>query len=736
MSKHVVAGLFTLLLLQLGLSPVSAVTAGGTTYFVDNRPGSGCGNGGAGTSPSRPWCDFTPVNDHSTRVGFGPGDKVLLARGATWNQQLTLRGAGTADAAVVVDAYGTGPRPKIIRNGDLADRGIRLDNPSHWHIGNLEIGHAGAGVLVFFTELFHEGLTLSDLYLHDITGIRGPGCSSDRVHISAGIEITGTPPPFSASDYALRGVRITNVEGTRNDSSIAFDWCNGLAAPLDGTSGDGLVRDVELNHLHLHDDDGAGRSRGCEGLRLVNVRDAVVLNSVLNREAACYTETGTAAVFLGRVRNVTIVNSMISAVPDTGSPDQVAVNYETRLDSVRVRNSYLADNAGPGVALHAIWGSSDFSTNTELSGNYFLRNSAANRAPCLGAISRGNDQSRPTGVIRENVFVEPTGFLGTCHGGDFSGFTVSDNARLASAAHGHHAGQGFGDGQGDNRWSYQYSDDGHTWRDLTFDQASGTWRHPSNASAPQIGRFEQQPAACGDCRTARAWTAPEAGTVTLRSRILMSAAGGGDATARITLNGTTVWGPAQISPSNRQGTAADIHRLPVAPGDVIRFEVSSGSGIAPGPASWVPTIGYPAHARGWEFNSATSRGSTDGWALTHQLSGEIVGDSLGLLSAGQDPYMHSPDLLGLDTRTVRRIEIRARNRTASTLGAFYFITDLDTSWNEAKKVAWRTRAGEEGYTIYTIDMGQNSHWAGKVRRLRLDPSAAAGSFDVDYIRPY
>ncbi|MFD0480611.1 hypothetical protein ACFQ0B_80185 [Nonomuraea thailandensis] len=98
--------------------------------------------------------------------------------------------------------------------------------------------------------------------------------------------------------------------------------------------------------------------------------------------------------------------------------------------------------------------------------------------------------------------------------------------------------------------------------------------------------------------------------------------------------------------------------------------------------------------------------------------------------------MHSPDLLGLDTRTVRRIEIRARNRTASTLGAFYFITDLDTSWNEAKKVAWRTRAGEEGYTIYTIDMGQNSHWAGKVRRLRLDPSAAAGSFDVDYIRPY
>jgi hypothetical protein len=720
------------LILQ-GVISLSADAAGeATTYFVDNRAGGTCSNDAPGTSPSRPWCDFTPVNDRSAGTGFGPGDKVLLARGATWNQQLSLRGTGSAGAPVVVDAYGSGPRPSIIRNGDVKDRAIRLDNPSHWRISNLEVGNAGVGILVFITKLGLENLSFSDLYLHDITGIRGGNCAdNDRVHISAGIEVTGTPPPFSASDYALRKVRITNVEGTRNDSSVSFDWCNGLNAPLDGTSGDGLVRDVELNRLNLHDDNGAGRSSGCEGLRLVNVRDAVVLNSMLTREAACHTRTGTAALFLGRVRNISIVNSMITAVPDTGSPDQVAVNFETRLDGVRVRNNLLADNAGPAVALHAIWGPSDFSTNTEVSGNYFMNNSTSKRLPCVGAISRGNNQVQPTGAIRDNVYVEPTGFLNTCHGGDFTGFTVTNNAPLASTASGFHAGQQFRGDQLTNGWTYQYSDQTNAWSNLTFDEAAGAWRHPSGAS---VTRFEQQPAACGDCRVARAWTAPEPGTVTVRGRALTSTPGGSDVTARITLNGATVWGPHRITAGDRQGTGTDIHRLPVATGDIVRFEVSADADADA--VSWVPMIAYPANARSWEFNADVNPGQPGGWTLTSQLTGTLTDGVLKLRSSGSDPFMHSPDSLNLDARTVRHIEIRARNGTASTAGEFFFVTNSDPTWDAKKRVTWQTKKADGDYTIYVVDMGRNQAWTGTVRRLRLDPSITAGPFDIDYIRLY
>ncbi|GAA0924085.1 hypothetical protein [Virgisporangium aurantiacum] len=737
--KALVAGIVLALLqgflILQGVMSLSADAADeGTAYFVDNRAGGACSNDAPGTSPSRPWCDFMPVNTRSAGTGFGPGDKVLLARGATWNQQLSLRGTGSAGAPVVVDAYGDGPRPSIIRNGDVKDRGVRLDNPSHWRISNLEVGNAGVGILVFVTKLGRENLTLSDLYLHDITGIRGGDCAvNDRVHISAGIEITGTPPPFGASDYALRKVRITNVEGTRNDSSVSFDWCNGLTAPLDGTSGDGLVRDVELNRLNLHDDNGAGRSSGCEGLRLVNVRDTVVLNSVLTREAACHTPTGTAAVFLGRVRNISIVNSMITAVPDTGSPDQVAVNFETKLENVRVRNNLLADNAGPAVALHAIWGPSDFSTNTEVSGNYFVNNATSRRAPCVGAISRGNNQSKPTGAIRDNVYVEPTGFLNTCHGGDFTGFAVANNATLASPGSGFHAAQQFRGDQSANGWTYQYGDNGSAWSNLTFDQGTGAWRHPSGAS---VTRFEQQPAACGDCRVARAWTAQEPGTVTVRGRALKSAPDGKDVTARIAVNGATVWGPSRIASGDRQGNVTDIHRLPVAKGDVIRFEVSTDAGVNPGPVSWVPTIGYPANARSWEFNDTVDPGRMDGWALTSQLTGTMTDGSLKLRSSGNDPFMHSPDSLNLDARTVRHIEIRARNGTASAAGEFFFVTSSDPVWNGAKRVTWQTKKVDGDYTIYTVDMGQNPAWTGTIRRLRLDPSINAGPFDIDYIRLY
>ena len=68
------------------LGIASPLFAAGTTYYIDNRTDSNCSDGGP-HSIGQPWCTLTPVN--KIRV-FGPGDRILLARGGFWNQQLTV----------------------------------------------------------------------------------------------------------------------------------------------------------------------------------------------------------------------------------------------------------------------------------------------------------------------------------------------------------------------------------------------------------------------------------------------------------------------------------------------------------------------------------------------------------------------------------------------------------------------------------------------------------------------
>src|SRR5690348_5888575 len=102
-----------LLSLALFILLSSTAIAANTTYYVNNLSGSNCNNAGAGTSTAAPWCDFTPVNSLGT---FGAGDKILLARGATWNQQMTITGQGTSTNLIELGAYGTGARPIITRN--------------------------------------------------------------------------------------------------------------------------------------------------------------------------------------------------------------------------------------------------------------------------------------------------------------------------------------------------------------------------------------------------------------------------------------------------------------------------------------------------------------------------------------------------------------------------------------------------------------------------------------------
>jgi hypothetical protein len=573
-----------------------------TAYYVNNSSDSRCSNINIGTSSDMPWCDFTNINQRT----FQAGDNILLARGATWNQQLNLNGSGSLDQPITLGTYGTGVRPKIIRNGDATEQAVHLNNPSYWNISDLEVGNAGVGILVYFSSLSHEGLSFKNIYAHDIRGIHHGNISSngnsnctttDRIFNSAGLLFTSTQSlTISKSQFIVQNIVVSGFEGTRNQDSISFDYCNGLIT----TDGNGLetyaynaTRHVLLKDLYLHNNNGP--AEGCdESLRLVDLQDATVMNTYLEQEAGCNSASGTTGIIIGGVKNLNIVNSIIAHTSNTNSPDQAGIDFECCTNQVRIRNSLFIGNAGAGIEFLGIYSYPNVQLNNEVTSSFFINNATANQFGFYGGILRLGNKIMLTGIIRDNIYSEITGFLRDGSeidaGGDFSGFTQINNLAATNSDDIYYAGYGFSDSQGLNNWSYQYGND-FNWINLIFDTSSNAWGN-LHSKTPQITRFGMYPDSSSSLWLSRRWTAPKAGTISIRGRVLKAEIGGNGIVARVTKNGTVIWGPKEIAFDDIDGIESNLDGLDILTGDMIRFEISSKNNNDSDMTSWSPGIAY------------------------------------------------------------------------------------------------------------------------------------------------
>jgi len=84
----------------------TAVTGEGNTYYIDQTGGSDSSDG---ASPTRAWKTLSNVNGKA----FAPGDTILLQRGKSWDDALTISADGTASSPITIGAYGTGDDPVI-----------------------------------------------------------------------------------------------------------------------------------------------------------------------------------------------------------------------------------------------------------------------------------------------------------------------------------------------------------------------------------------------------------------------------------------------------------------------------------------------------------------------------------------------------------------------------------------------------------------------------------------------
>jgi hypothetical protein len=153
---------------------LAAIPAVAATYYVDSQTGN---DSNSGLSQQQAWGSLQMVN---SRV-FQPGDAILFRAGTVYAGQLRPQGSGNllngSPNPIVIDMYGTGPKPRIDGEGKFLET-VFLYNVEYWEINNLEITNLGPtrvpnrkGVSLYLNNFgTAHHLVVRNLYIHDVNG--------------------------------------------------------------------------------------------------------------------------------------------------------------------------------------------------------------------------------------------------------------------------------------------------------------------------------------------------------------------------------------------------------------------------------------------------------------------------------------------------------------------------------------------------------------------------------------
>ncbi len=132
----------------------------------------------------------------------------------------------------------------------------------------------------------------------------------------------------------------------------------------------------------------------------------------------------------------------------------------------------------------------------------------------------------------------------------------------------------------------------------------------------------------------------------------------------------------------------------------------------------------------WYWNSD---GNTEGWVKNEYISTDTVENGYYALDiTGGDAYITSPQL-SFDADCYPKMELTYRNSTECS-DAEVFWTCSEGGWGPERGLGFPTIADGEWHTV-TVDLSQNSYYAGTITQLRFDPVAGtSGRFEIDKLR--
>ncbi len=135
--------------------------------------------------------------------------------------------------------------------------------------------------------------------------------------------------------------------------------------------------------------------------------------------------------------------------------------------------------------------------------------------------------------------------------------------------------------------------------------------------------------------------------------------------------------------------------------------------------------------RSWVFSSP---GNFLGWRVESALTSGVSGGCLWAVSGASAAYFVQNSTVDLPARKDHYFQIRIRMRPSSSpsarfAGAYagiYFTTDAEPSFDETKKLTFRTY-GTGTWKVHNVWAGTNAKWTGTIRRVRLDPTTVTNA---------
>ncbi len=647
-----------------------------TTFYIDSVAGR---NTNDGTSPESPWQDFTNISGKTLNAG----DKLLIKRGSVINQELQISARGTSDKWAEIGAYGSGPRPVIRRNWDIADRCVLIRDPDYLRVHSLVVSCAAKGLVVFYSQPGHAGLLIEDCIAYHIEGLYRPN--------SSGIpQWRDRPGPSGDGFNASGGIAVTGGQGRnitiRNCEMFHTSWGYFVTG-----------EQVTLDRIYCHDCYAHNTS---PHPAVVRVKQSVMQNCVLDASGG-HAFAGTMGIMLVDLQDFTIRNCTFRNLPDSGSHDEGGIDFEARGDGCLIDGCTFENNAGAAIEVLGL--RSPQPKNVEIRNSRFIKNNWANKLGPGEIYIWGKSQPQDpevccsTGTIHNNGYVLLPGVK----------FFVNEAPSLT-------------------QWALQDNIQYATVDEL--DKAMPQNNPPAVEAGSELYPDQNTVQLAGsvidDGR-------PEGSPLKTRWEVLeaMAAVTFEDETAPVTKATFAQLGDYLLRLVGDDGPlwTSDMVAVHVLPAEVTVAK------------AW--EFNRQLDKEGWtEFDMGTrERTESDPKWPCKSLPVKYVSGGYYIVAVedSTNANLLSADDLNVNISRHKTIKVRFQNHTSATRMRFAFTTATDTTWDESKSMRFDVVANDNGPRAYSVDMSSLPLWTGNLKQLRFDlaseGTAVTGTCRIDYI---
>lgn len=629
----------------------------GVDYYID---GVGGDNASAGDSPEKAWRDFTKINGRT----LGPGDRLLIRRGSTINQELEVSARGTATHWAEIGAYGEGARPIIRRNWDIDDRCALIRDPDFLKISGLVFCHAGKGLIVHYGGSGHSGLLIEDCIAHHIEGLYRinahgipewrdrEGAPGDGLRSSAGFAFSGAP----AKNVTLRDCEMFQC-------SWGF-FARGEALTVDRV----FCHDNFVHNTSPHP-------------AIVGARRSILKNSIFDAPG-WHASAGTMGIMLVDPQGLIIRNCTFRNQPDSGSHDEGGIDFENTGSGCLIERCTFQNNAGAAIEVLGLRAPQP--RNIEIVGSRFIMNNTARKLGPSEVYIWGKTPDPEvccsTGTIRDNGYVlNPGVAFFTNEAPATTRWTLSNNTAFPTVEALKAA--------------------------MPFNDPPAVDAGPDRYTAGE--RIELAGKVVDDGRPSGREVAVRWEMMDGPGRVTFVNAGAAATTATLPVPGAYTLRLIADDGELWLSDMVTVHRLP------------PGASVA---SAW--EFNTPRDKQGWtEVNTGTTLEELPNqqWP-TRAEPVKYVGGGYYIVAVkdSRDAHLLSPEGLGIDVPPDSAVHLRFQNHTPARQMRLRFITEADAAWDERKSKIFEVTPNDNAARAYEIDMDGVPGWKGRLRQIRLD----------------